>query len=454
MLGRLSVVYPPSCRTASILVTSHPIVIGREPDEGGLRVEHETVSRRHLRIAWDDRRACHLAADLGSFNGSRLDGERFSDTPQPLRDGAVLRLGDALLVYEQGAELARPEAGDVSRDAVPGVARVMTAFRARLARAAPEPGPVLIIGETGVGKERVAAEVHRLSKRPGPLVAVNCAALSPQLVESQLFGHVRGAFTGAAAAHDGLFRAAEGGTLFLDEVGELQLELQAKLLRAIENGEVQPVGSARPQRVDVRVVAATNRELGAASAAGQFRADLYARLSVWELRMAPLRERRVDILDWIDRLHRRWAGERGGRTMPGLTADAAEACLRYGWPLNLRGVERLIHELSEEDLGTELVGPSRLPTWLTSKPAPAAATVVGPALAAAAHLPVPPANPDESSETAPSAPRAPVPTRAEFTAAYERLDGSVRALARHFGRDRRQIYRWLATHGLKERPPG
>lgn len=465
LVGRLSVVFPPSSRTASVLVTSIPIVVGREPDEGGMLVEHETVSRRHVKIAWDDERACHYVVDLGSFNGSRLDGDALSDTPRALYDGAVLRLGDALLVYEQGAELARPETGEVSRDAVPGSARVMAAFRMRLARAAPDPGPVLIIGETGVGKERVAAEVHRLSKRPGPLVPVNCAALSPQLVESQLFGHVRGAFTGATAAHDGLFRAAERGTLFLDEMGELPLELQAKLLRAIENGEVQQVGSARPARVDVRVVAATNRDLQSASAAGQFRADLYGRLSVWELRLAPLRERRVDILDWIERLYiLGGASERGGGPMPAFTADAAEACLRYAWPLNLRSVERLIHELfGGEDLGTEPVAPARLPGWLTS-PAPGLprapattpdrAAATSPSTAAAGHDDAGLGESDQSPpEGTDARARVPIPTRAELTAAYERLDGSVRALARHFGRDRRQIYRWLSSHGLKERPP-
>jgi len=464
VVGRLSVVFPPSCLPASQLVTTAPIVVGRDPDEGGMRVPHETVSRRHARIAWDSERACHSVADLGSFNGSRLDGEVLAGTPQPLPEGAILRLGDALLVYERGAELAWPEAGEVSREAVPGAARAMAAFRTRLSRAAPDPKPVLIIGETGVGKERVAAEVHRLSKRPGPLVPVNCAALSPQLVESQLFGHVRGAFTGASAAHEGLFRAAERGTLFLDEVGELPLELQAKLLRALENGEVQPVGSARPVRIDVRVVAATNRDLAAASAAGQFRADLYARLSVWELRLAPLRERRVDILDWIERLYRRRESERtgaGAPPMPAFTADAAEACLRYEWPLNLRGVERLIHELFSGDaLGTEPVAPARLPAWLMSPPpgstktgwAPAheLARSAGPAGVAEAAPGGDAADADEGSA---ARARAPIPSRAEFTAAYERLDGSVRALARHFGRDRRQIYRWLANHGLKERPP-
>src|SRR6185295_11015283 len=174
--------------------------------------------------------------------------------------------------------------------------------------AATDPAPVLLHGESGTGKERIAGELHRLSGRKGRLIAVNCAALSRELVESQLFGHQKGAFTGATELHPGYFRAAQGGTLFLDEIGELSLEVQPKLLRAIQQGEVQAVGSTQPAHVDVRVVAATNRELQQAVNAGQFRADLYARLSLWELRVPPLRERRADLFPWIDRLHGRWRG--------------------------------------------------------------------------------------------------------------------------------------------------
>jgi transcriptional regulator with GAF, ATPase, and Fis domain len=343
-------------------------------------------------------------------------------------------------------------------------------------RAAVDAGAVLVIGETGTGKERIASEIHRLSGRPGPLVPVNCAALSPQLVESQLFGHSRGAFTGASAAQEGLFRAAEGGTLFLDEVGELPLDLQPKLLRAIEQREVQPVGSVRPLKVDVRIVAATNRDLAtAASAGGAFRADLYARLSIWELHLPPLRQRRVDLFMWIDLIHRRWAAERGGVPPLTFTADAAESMLGFGWPLNLRGVERLIHEIAraDDDAAADPVTPARLPSWLAPllparvsatlpvHAAPDAAAPLGPSSVKAtapgeAHAPPAsrgqPRDADADADaTAAAAARLPVPTRDEFTAAFERLDGSVRGLAKHFGRDRRQIYRWLTSYGLKER---
>jgi len=266
-------------------------------------------------------------------------------------------------------------------------------------------------------------------------VAVNCAALPRELVESQLFGHVRGAFTGAHDAQTGLFREADGGTLFLDEIGELPAELQPKLLRAIQEREIRPVGATRNLRVDVRIVAATNRDLSAAVADGSFRRDLYARLSLWELPVPALRQRRADILMWIDRLHRRWLAERGRTDGPALVPDApaAEALLLCAWPDNLRGVDRLVHALAAETTAAESLTLERLPDWFRSRPpsfaqpAPAAEEPV-----AAAH-----------------AARPGTPTRDELAAVLERLGGSVRATARHFGRDRRQIYRWLDAYGLR-----
>src|SRR5690606_21362403 len=204
----------------------------------------------------------------------------------------------------------------VSYEALPGTSMPAQRLRAAVAAAASDRAPVLVLGETGVGKEKIAAELHRLSGRQGPLVAVNCAALSAQLIESQLFGHVRGAFTGATQERAGLFRAATGGTLFLDELGEMPLELQPKLLRAVELGEVVAVGSTQPHRVDVRLIAATNRSLTDEVVAGRFRRDLYARLALWEIAAPPLRSRRADIIDWIDRLHRLWWEPRGEPPAP------------------------------------------------------------------------------------------------------------------------------------------
>src|SRR5262249_28371908 len=160
------------------------------------------------------------ASDMGSRNGSALDGVALGSEPQLVRDGSVLRIGDVVAVWEAqvvAGELDCPEGGD----AVPGRAASVVALRGGRGRAAGDPGPALIVGETGVGKERVARELHRLSGRTGALVSVNCAALSPSLIESELFGHIRGAFTGAHEAQRGLFREAHGGSLFLDEIGEL-----------------------------------------------------------------------------------------------------------------------------------------------------------------------------------------------------------------------------------------
>ncbi len=273
------------------------------------------------------------------------------------------------------------------------------------------------MGETGTGKEWIARELHRLSGRGGPLVAINCAALAPTVVESELFGHARGAFTGAVEARAGFFRAAHGGSLFLDEIGELPLDLQPKLLRVLQEGEVQPVGSVQRTRVDVRVIAATHRDLAEAAEQGRFRADLYARLSLWELPVPSLRARRVDILPWMERLAARWRADGGGGDFA-LTADAAEALVTHRWPLNLRGLERAVRELAA--LGGP-VARAALPTWLTA--APAAAPV------------------DDG--------RPPVPTREQFAAAFAELKGSVSGLARRFRRDRRQIYRWIEAYGLR-----
>ena len=201
---------------------------------------------------------------------------------------------------------------------------------------------VLVTGETGVGKELVAQAIHRASSRArSPLVSINCAALPENLVESELFGHVRGAFTGAQADRRGKFELADGGTLFLDEVGELPLTVQAKLLRVLQSGQLQRLGSDKDQRVDVRVIAATNRNLAEEVRAGRYRADFYHRLSVFPLHIPPLRERERDVLllsGYFLELNRSRLGLDGLH----LEADAQSALLAYTWPGNVRELEHLI----------------------------------------------------------------------------------------------------------------
>ncbi|MFT3813702.1 MAG: nitric oxide reductase transcriptional regulator NorR [Acidovorax sp.] len=202
--------------------------------------------------------------------------------------------------------------------------------------------PVLLLGETGVGKELFAHRLHRLSRRaPRPLVHVNCAALPESLAESELFGHARGAFSGAVSDRPGRFEAAEGGTLFLDEVGELPLSIQAKLLRTLQNGEIQRLGADRPRKVDVRVIAATNRNLRERVAEGSFRADLYHRLSVYPIPIPPLRERGNDVLLLAGRFLEQNRARLGLRSLR-LSAAADEALRRYRWPGNVRELEHVV----------------------------------------------------------------------------------------------------------------
>ena len=238
---------------------------------------------------------------------------------------------------------------DQRDDSVEGMVGKSTSIRdvcARIKRIAPTPSTVLIHGESGTGKELAARALHRMSprgsgKNASPFVPINCAAIAEELIESELFGHVKGAFTGAATGRERLFYYARGGTLFLDEISELPLPLQAKLLRVLEERKVRPVGSEQEVPVDVRVVAATNRDLVAEVAAGRFRRDLYYRLQVVEVVMPPLRERLDDVPDLVDYFIGQLAPRLGVAELA--QDDAALARLvRYSWPGNVRELKNLI----------------------------------------------------------------------------------------------------------------
>jgi two-component system NtrC family response regulator len=219
-----------------------------------------------------------------------------------------------------------------------GACPAMLALRERITRFAAADAPVLITGESGTGKERVAQALHALSRRrQGPFVAENCAAIPETLLESVLFGHKRGAFTGAVQDHPGHFVAAHGGTLFLDEIGEMRLPMQVKLLRALQEGEVRAVGDSRTRKVDVRVLAATNQDVEAAVAAGRFREDLFYRLNVLRLHLPPLRERGDDVL-LLARHFLAAAAARSGRALS-LSPTAERALLAAPWPGNVRQLQ-------------------------------------------------------------------------------------------------------------------
>jgi DNA-binding NtrC family response regulator len=221
----------------------------------------------------------------------------------------------------------------------------------RVRKVAPTDSTVLILGESGTGKELVARAVHELSPRKdAPIVAVNCAAIPDSLIESELFGHERGAFTGAVAEHRGLIETADGGTLFLDEIGELPAAAQARLLRVLQEGEIRRVGSARERKVNIRLIAATHRNLEQRVADGTFRSDLYFRLRVFEVRLPALRERGKDI-DALAQFLLEKTCRRLNRTLLRMTPDAVAAIRDYRWPGNVRELENAIERaviLSED----------------------------------------------------------------------------------------------------------
>jgi two-component system NtrC family response regulator len=235
-------------------------------------------------------------------------------------------------------------------------------------RVAPSDATVLIRGESGTGKELIARALHYASPRAaGPLVKVNCAALAESLLEAELFGHEKGAFTGAVASRKGRFELADGGSIFLDEIGDLPPHLQVKLLRVLQEREFERVGSSRPIKVDVRLLAATHRNLEALVREGRFREDLYYRINVVTIALPPLRERREDLPPLIEHFLRVFAGK-NGKTVRGLTREAREALLRYDYPGNIRELENLMERavvLTRDDV----IGVEDLPLALEA-PAP------------------------------------------------------------------------------------
>ncbi len=286
---------------------------------------------------------------------------RSNRTPNRVLDGAR----EARTLRVQNPRLTAEKA---SGRCIVGEGPAMRRLLETVSRVAPKDITLLIRGETGTGKELIASLVHASSRRAArPLVRFNCAAIPGELAEAELFGHARGAFTGAVQTHRGFFAQADGGTLVLDEVGELPLPVQAKLLRALQDGEIQPVGAARVDRVDVRVVACTHRDLASEVRAGRFREDLYYRLAVLELVVPPLREHREDIPALAAEFARR-QGERFGMQGVRLSPELLDALQRLDWPGNVRQLENAVARIVALATGGEI----GLEAFGTASAAPAA----------------------------------------------------------------------------------
>jgi transcriptional regulator with AAA-type ATPase domain len=399
-----------------------PLPVGREVDEEqGIRLDDVRASRRHAEIHWSELHRRHWVRDLRSRNGIYVNGTRVAR--EVLKSGDVLRVGDTVFRYGPA-----PAEGLLVRIEPPLVGRSssLAATLDAAVRVAASDAPVLVLGETGTGKEHVARTIHGASGRTGPVVPVNCAALASHLVESELFGHEKGAFTGADAARPGLFRAAQAGTLFLDEVGELPADIQAKLLRAVDTGSIRPVGAVAETPVDVRVVAATNRELAGEVRSGGFRADLFARLAELVVAIDPLRERPED----LEPLWRHFVVELGHGTTLEMSGAVCEALALHRWPFNVRELRQLVRSallrrprggtLSLEDLPPPMRPTSPAASRKSAEPSSAPALVA----------------PGE------------VPTKQQLRQLVEEFHGSVKDIASFLGKDRKQIYRWLRKSNI------
>jgi transcriptional regulator of acetoin/glycerol metabolism len=319
------------------------VVLGRDP-ESEIPLDVAAVSRRHASVRVERGKA--TLTDLGSTNGTFVEGQRVQE--MELEAGMEIRIGDAFFKYvEEPAAPYLPYRldgelrGGVKRLAERDSSLVgglqMDRIAADLERVADTALSVMVFGESGTGKEVAATELHKKSGRRGHFSAVNCAAIPANLIESELFGYKRGAFSGAERDKPGILRTAHEGTLLLDEIGDMPLEAQAKLLRVLQTKEVLPLGASTPERVDVRVVAATHRDLDKLQRDGKFRQDLYARLNEHQVRLPPLRDRKEDVV----MLSRAFAARHGAPQVE-LAFRYVLALLAYDWPYNVRELEACI----------------------------------------------------------------------------------------------------------------
>ncbi len=410
------------------------VIVGR--DAGcSICIPDQAVSRNHVRMIASGEGRWTLQ-DLSSRNGTIVNGQYVSE--HALEELDEVRVGDAIFKFvDEGASAYVPFRIDGSRgkSAPPAFADLvgghqMDAIARDIVAIAKTELTCMILGETGTGKEVVARAIHRLSERKGSLQAINCAAIPQNLLESELFGYRRGAFSGADRDKPGLIKLADAGTLFLDEIGDMPLDAQAKLLRVLQQKEVFPLGATTAEHVDVRVACATHQNLRERVRDGRFRGDLFARLNEHAVSLPPLRIRKEDIY-----LLAKTFAARYGRPDVGLTFSFLLALVHYDWPYNVRELESCIKR------GLALTGGAPLD---------------------AKHLPEDVAehmkaygDKKKSGERKSLEVPAPIaqakrgaPTEAELRALLERHEGNVAAVGRELGKERMQVHRWLKKYGI------
>ncbi len=400
------------------LPRSTKLELGREAGCFGPQVLQDgRISRRHAVVQTGDEGMVTIT-DRKSRNGTFVNGDRVRRCE--LGDGDVLGLGSILLLLHQAPAFFK----EPQHNTLIGVSWRIAKVIDEIGKVAPYPTCVLILGETGTGKELVAREIHRASGRGGALHCVNCGGVSDDLLQSELFGHVRGAFSGAERERPGIIEAADGGTVFLDEIGDASPALQVSLLRFLQEGEIRRLGSNRTIRVNTRVVAATHRDLKQMVEEGSFREDLQARLTGWVIDIAPLRQRREDIPHLVN--HFVAAGGTAGRKVH---HRLVRRMLGYDWPANIRElkaiVERAVIEAGDSD--TLRLTPD-LEQLLRRAPA----------------------------EEAPQAPAAPRPERAKaerptaegLRALIIERKCNIRTVSKELGVARNTLYRWIKDAGI------
>jgi DNA-binding NtrC family response regulator len=424
--GLRVVVKPPRGPAVEAPLGIAPVIVGSGAG-CDVTVADPRVSRRHCSVTLKE--AGIVLTDLGSKNGLFHGGLRVLEAI--LTPGRRVHLGGSVLsVRPRGEPSIVALSPSASFGRALGGAVAMRALFAGLERAAATAETILLLGESGTGKELIARAIHAASPRArGPFVVFDCGAVVPSLVEAELFGHARGAFTGADRARAGLFAEAHRGTLFLDELGELPLDVQPKLLRALESRAVRPVGSADVLHVDVRVVAATHRDLRARVASGAFREDLYYRLAVVEAKIPPLRERKDDIPLIVERF---LAEATPPHTLDDLPPGALDLLQAHDWPGNVRELRNTVSRLVLfPQLGADAIGTPSEPPATPPPPASLADTLASLPLRQARELAV------ERFE------------REYLAAKLHENGGSVKRTAAAMGVTRQLVHRLMVRHGVR-----